>query len=61
MEPRYFLSAGCREREVTKAEFVRAERKAGFRNTMGQPNEPATASFSNGTVSGRVEYVRKTN
>lgn len=49
---RYFLTE---EREVTKEEYVRAERKAGFHNTMGQPNEPATASFSDGKVSGRME------
>jgi hypothetical protein len=56
---RYYLTE---EREVTKAEYVRAERRAGFFNTLGEPEEPATASFS-GTaeghpVSGRTEYVR---
>lgn len=51
-EVRYFLTE---EREVTKEEFVAAERKAGFHNTMGQPLEPATASFSNGKISGRTE------
>lgn len=42
MITRYYLTE---TREVTKEEYVAAERKAGFRNTMGQPNEPATASF----------------
>lgn len=30
---------------VTKEEFVKAERMAGFNNTMGQPTEPATQGF----------------
>lgn len=49
------------EKEVTKGEFVRAEREAGFHNTMGQPLEPATAGFSiaqhGSTVSGRVAFI----
>ena len=32
--------------EVDKAKFVAVERRAGFRNTMGQPDEPATGGFS---------------
>jgi len=61
---RYFLTE---EREVTKEEFVAAERRAGFRNTMGKPKEPATAGFSttryyegerySETVKGRVEFT----
>lgn len=30
---------------VDKAAYVSAERAAGFRNTLGQPHEPATSSF----------------
>lgn len=44
------------EREVSKEEYVSAERSAGFRNTLGQPNEPATASWSKGNTGGRIEY-----
>jgi hypothetical protein len=33
-------------REVDKAGFVAMERRAGFRNTMGQPDEPGTGGFS---------------
>lgn len=33
-------------REVDKQTYVNHERNAGFHNTMGQPNEPATGSFS---------------
>lgn len=32
--------------EVDKAEYVRRERDAEFRNTLGYPDEPATAAFS---------------
>ncbi len=31
--------------QVTKQEYVRVERAAGFNNTMGQPDEPATSGF----------------
>lgn len=47
-ERRYWLSQEYEDpqwREVTKEEYVNAERAAGFHNTMGQPDEPATASF----------------
>ncbi len=54
---RYYLTE---EREVTKEEYVAAERRAGFYNTMGQPEEPATASFSgqcgDTEIRGRTEY-----
>jgi hypothetical protein len=58
----YFLSRGDRpEVEVTKEEFVSAERNAGFYNTVGEPDEPATGSFSTHTrgeegISGRIQY-----
>lgn len=44
------------EHEVSKAEWVRHERMAGFRNTLGEPLEPATQSFasSNYSFSGRI-------
>jgi hypothetical protein len=32
-------------RAATKAEYVAAERAAGFNNTLGQPDEPATSAF----------------
>lgn len=52
---RYFLAAvGCPWSEVTKEQWVQAERGAGFRNTMGKPDEPGTGGFSNGSVSGRI-------
>jgi hypothetical protein len=55
---RYYLTE---EREVTKEEFVSAERRAGFVNTMGQRDEPATTSFSGRAgdteISGRTVYI----
>jgi len=58
----YFLTeGGSPEREVTKAEFVSAERRAGFVNTMGQPEEPGTAGFGgrdgDTEIRGRMVYV----
>lgn len=57
MEARYFLTReGDQEKEVTKQEFVRAERSAGFRSPLGSSDEPATAGFSDNDVYGRVEF-----
>ncbi len=45
---------------VDKATWVAAEREAGFRNTMGQPDEPGTAGFgttANGGLYGRIEWA----
>lgn len=62
--PRYFITIDGEEHEVDKEVWVREERAAGFHNTMGQPNEPATASWSSSkpddeggwvTFSGRTE------
>lgn len=54
---RYYLTEGeAAEREVPKERYVSAERLAGFVNTLGQADEPATASFSNGALSGRIAY-----
>jgi len=59
---RYYVTEGdSPEREVAKAEFVNAERRAGFTNTMGESAEPATAGFSGRAghteISGRVVYA----
>ena len=44
-------------KEVTKQEYMEAERKAGFRSKF--PGEPATSSFgSSEGVNGRIEYVK---
>jgi hypothetical protein len=58
---RYFVTTDDRgEREVDKAEFVNVERRAGFRNTMGQPDEPGTGGFGvsgpGWELRGRIEF-----
>lgn len=63
MTDRYYLGKRTgHNREVDKATYVYYERQAGFRNTLGQPNEPATSSFSgtNDTVEicGYIDYQR---
>lgn len=55
---RYFLKADWQPEwtEVTKEEYIRAERSAGFRSKFG-PDDIATAGFTSSSgVSGRVEY-----
>jgi hypothetical protein len=56
---KYFLSidgVDGSEKEVTKEQFVRAERSAGFRPKHGLPqDEPATGGFGNGSIKGRIE------
>lgn len=59
--PRYYITLDTiHENEVSKEEYVKTERLAGFYNTQGQPLEPATDSFSaakNGlTLQGRIDY-----
>lgn len=48
----FWLWRGNTWEPVTKDEYVRVERQAGFHNTMGQPNEPGTAAFGNGELIG---------
>jgi hypothetical protein len=58
---RYFLTRdGEPEREVTKEEWVRVERQAGFVNVQGKPYEPATASWSVPGLRGRIEPLAPT-
>lgn len=57
MTPKYYLGAiGLPEQEVSKEEFIRAERAAGFRSKFG-PHQVATGGFSGAGMSGRVVYV----
>ncbi len=59
MQNKYFLSYMGMEKEVTKAEYIQAERAAGFRSKFGD-KEIATAAFGSGEgVKGRVEYVKE--
>ena len=57
MSDRYFLKTDWTNwKEVTKEQWVRAERSAGFHNTMGQPDEPGTGGFSAYGVCGKLLY-----
>ena len=58
-EETYWLKTGhdAPWRQVSKREFVAAERRAGFYNTLGQPNEPATSAFSNAGIQGRQGFL----
>ena len=58
MPHRYFVTRDGVEREVTLSEFCSAEREAGFRGPghWEDPPYPATASFSSGTIRGRVKW-----
>lgn len=40
-----FLGDSLDPVQVSKQDYVVAERTCGFRNTMGQPDEPATSGF----------------
>ena len=54
---RYFLShLAFGEKEVTQAEFIRAERAAGFYPKSG--SGVATGGFSYGDICGRTELVK---
>lgn len=57
---RYFLYAVLGgekiEREVDLADYVAAERAAGFSGHGTPPNRPATAAWSRGNLGGHVEY-----
>ena len=64
MADRYLLSLNIfgvkpKWQEVTKEQWVRAERIAGFRNTMGQPDEPATRGFTGGGIRGTIKQRRE--
>ncbi len=58
MTTRYYIGVSDDSMiEVTKEQFVKAERASGFHNTNGEPDELATAGFnaSNG-LRGSVRY-----
>ncbi len=64
---RYFIKLGDGpEREVSLTEYCAAERNAGFypkgpsRSDPEWMTTPATASFSNGSISGRIVYALRT-
>lgn len=52
---KYYLSFHGLEKEVTKEEFIKAEREAGFYSKFGSDHE-ATGGFGGGSVSGSIRY-----
>ena len=56
---KYYLKADFQKekQEVTKEEFIQAERAAGFRPKYG--DGVATGGFSGGGVSGYIEHVKE--
>jgi hypothetical protein len=58
MQERYFLETSWQDKkEVTKEQFIQAERNAGFHCKPGITG-CATGGFSGGGVHGTVEYVK---
>lgn len=55
----YLTEDGETWTEVTKEEYVAAERAAGFRNFKGKDEDPATAGFSSSSYKkkGKIDYV----
>ncbi len=54
----YYLShPQLGEKEVTKEEFIKAERAAGFYPKSGNPNDCATGGFGGNGLSGSVRYI----
>lgn len=57
---KYFISHEILgEKEVTKEEFIKAERQAGFYPKSGKSDDCATGGFSCGSLSGSVKYIKK--
>lgn len=56
---RYFLSYKGMEKEVSREEWIKAERDAGFRSKFGDDKEATGGFGSSNGVSGRVEYVKE--
>ena len=66
MSEKYFLKADWQTdwTEVTKQEWIKAERAAGFRPKMSSDDPRymdtcATGGFSSGNTSGKIEYLNQ--
>lgn len=46
------------EKEVTKEEFIKAERAAGFYPKSGNPDDCATGGFGGDGLRGSVKYIK---
>lgn len=59
-DARYYLSHTLfGAREVSRSQFIDAERKAGFHPKSGRPDDLATAGFSRGDISGSIRHDRQ--
>jgi hypothetical protein len=56
MAKKYFCNAYGQKIEITKAQFIAAERASGFRPKYGGDG-PATGGFSSGPISYSVVHV----
>jgi hypothetical protein len=54
----YLIHPQLGEKEVTKEEFIKAERSAGFYPKSGNPNDCATGGFGYDGLQGSVKYVK---
>jgi hypothetical protein len=64
VKKKYFLEYKGMKKEVTKKEWIQAERSAGFRPkcscSYGQCEHEATGGFGSGEgVNGSIEYVKE--
>lgn len=58
MKKKYYLSFMGMKKEVSRDEWIRAERAAGFRNKFGDGHE-ATGGFGSAEgICGSIEYVK---
>ena len=56
-QAKYYLShPQLGEKEVTKEEFIKAERAAGFRSKSGSMDDCATGGFTGNGISGSIKY-----
>lgn len=56
---KYFISHEILgEKEVTKQEFIKAERSAGFSPKSGNPEDCATGGFGANGIKGTVRYIK---
>ncbi|NJO48156.1 MAG: hypothetical protein HC840_00410 [Leptolyngbyaceae cyanobacterium RM2_2_4] len=64
MKKKYFLEYAGMKKEVTKEEWVKAERRAGFRPKCSCEhtcNHEATGGFGSGEgVNGSIEFTKET-
>jgi hypothetical protein len=56
---KYFLEFMGMKKEVTRGEFISAERAAGFRSKFGDDHEATGGFGSSSGVKGSIEYTKE--